>query len=81
MNTVFVVQHLHVLPGGEEDVKMIGVYKNLTDAEAAVDWLKRQPGFALAPNIVDPGGEDIEGFYVGEYVLGEDHWTEGFVTV
>ena len=32
MKSVFVVQHLNILPGGEDDVKMIGVYATREDA-------------------------------------------------
>lgn len=60
---------------------MIGVYRDQTKAEAAIARLKLQSGFSLAPSVVDPNGADIEGFYISEYVLDEDHWTEGFAKV
>ena len=71
INAVFVLQHLHALPTGEEDVKLIGVYASQASAEAARDRLRRQPGFAQQP----------DGFTIARYEIGKDHWTEGFVTV
>jgi hypothetical protein len=84
MKTVFVVQHLHVLHDGQENVKMIGVYSSLEAARAAVDRLKGQPGFRDYPRLVDPLTDtdaDASGFYIEAYPLDKDNWTEGFVTV
>ena len=82
MKSVFVVHHVHELPGGVEDVKLIGVYRTLSAARAAVDRLATQPGFSKYPNTVERGetGES-QGFYIDEYGLDKDHWTEGFVTM
>lgn len=80
--SVFVVQHLHTLPSGEEDVKMIGVYSNRQAAEDAVRRLRLQAGFCDFPKIIDPlTDQESDGFYVEEYEIGKDHWTEGFVTM
>lgn len=85
MNTVgsvFVVQHLHLLPGGVEDIKFIGVYRSADSARSAVERLRKQPGFHDFPRIVDAANDsDEQGFYVDEYQLDEDHWVEGFVTL
>jgi hypothetical protein len=82
MQCVFVLQHLHILPDGEEDVKLIGVYRSLIAARAAVDRLRSKPGFCDYPRIVDPiTDEDKQGFYIDEYPLDKDHWPEGYVTV
>jgi len=82
VESVFVVQHKHTLHGDYEDWKMIGVYRTLDRAKAAVDRVSVQPGFAKHPNIIDPeaSGED-DGFYVSEHELDRDNWTEGFVTM
>ena len=81
MKSVFIVQHLHTLPHGEEDVKMIGVYKSLEAAMAAVDKLKVQLGFRDNPRVVNPEiDDDPDGFYIDEYQLDTDHWEEGFIT-
>jgi len=68
---VFVVQHLHEMDDGEENVKMIGVYSTREIAEQAVERLKLQPGFSDIP----------EGFYIDPYPLDTDHWTDGYVTL
>jgi hypothetical protein len=68
---VFVVQHLHVLEGGEEDVKFIGVYSTQDAAQRAVDRLRLKPGFCDTP----------DGFSIDRYTLDGDHWEEGFITV
>jgi len=67
---LFVVQHLHVLNDGEEDVKFIGVYSSQEAAQKAVDRLKLKPGFCDTP----------EGFSIDPYTLDEDNWTGGYST-
>ncbi|WP_225563077.1 hypothetical protein [Rhodanobacter sp. DHG33] len=62
-------------------MKMIGVYRTLDAAKAAVDRLSTRPGFAESPVVVDPDTNQVDGFYIGEYELDEDHWTEGFITL
>lgn len=71
MASVYVVQHVHALPGDIEDVKFIGVYASELDAQRAVAKLRTAPGFREHP----------DGFSVDCYELNKDHWTEGFVTV
>ena len=81
MESVFVVQHLHLLASGEEDVKFIGVYRSLESARAAVMRLRDQPGFKEHPRIVEPDVDDDEqGFHIDRYPLDKDHWSEGYVT-
>jgi hypothetical protein len=81
METVFVVQYLHVISEGKEDIKFIGVYRTSQSARAAIDRLSVQPGFRDDPHIIDPLNDDCEeGFYLDEYALDKDHWAEGFVT-
>jgi hypothetical protein len=67
---VFVLHHVHEMPSGEEDVKMIGVYSSPASAEQAIERLSKQPGFR----------KTVEGFQFDCYTLDEDCWTEGFVT-
>jgi hypothetical protein len=81
MKSVFVLHHLHVLPHGEEDVKLIGAYSSKAAAIAAVARLKDQPGFRDFPNIVGPSDEENQGFNIDEYGIDMDHWPEGYVTV
>jgi hypothetical protein len=68
---VFLLWHVHDLPSSEEDAKLIGVYASAEDAERAKQRVLPQPGFRDAP----------DGFQVSRYTLGQDHWTEGFITV
>ncbi len=81
MKTVFVLQHLHVFPSGAEDNKLIGTYGFRESALAAIDRLKVQPGFCDYPRLIDPLIDDEEsGFYLDEYELDKDNWSEGFIT-
>lgn len=68
---VFLLWHIHEMPDGEEDVKLVGVYATEQDAEAAERRALRQPGFRDLP----------EGFQTDRYEVGKDHWTEGFITI
>lgn len=82
MHSVFILEHLNILPSGEECVKFIGVYRTRDAAIAAVERLRLQPGFCKYPRIVDNDTvEDARGFQIGEHELDKDHWTEGFVTM
>jgi hypothetical protein len=69
MNSVFLVWHTHEV-GGESDEKLIGVYRSREDAEAAITRLSDRPGFR----------DTLNGFEITEYVIGRDHWVEGFVS-
>jgi hypothetical protein len=81
-NSVFVVQHIHILPGGNEDIKLIGIYRSAQSAQAAVERLKIQPGFRDNPTLINPDIDEHEqGFYIDEYILDSDHWPLGFATV
>jgi hypothetical protein len=80
--TVYVLQHPHLLPGEVEDIKLLGVYASEADALAAVSRFRLQPGFQDFPKIVNPlVDDDLQGFHLDAYVLNQDHWQEGLVTV
>ena len=82
MDSVFIVDHLNVHPSGHEDLKCNGVYRTYELAHAAVERLKTQPGFCDKPELINPEiDEDEAGFYISEYKLDKDHWTEGYVTM
>lgn len=68
MASVFVLQHVHAMENGDEDVKFIGVYSTREKAQAAVSRVGREPGFSDEP----------EGFHVDEYQIDRDHWSEGY---
>ena len=81
MKTVYLLEHLHILPDESEDIKTIGVYRSKEEAIAAIERLKNQPGFLEFSKLIDPSIEDYgDGFYLQEYELGKDQWTDGFVT-
>jgi len=66
--TVYVLQHTRPKDDGEEHVKLIGVYSSKSAGQAAIERLRKQPGFSEYPNE----------FYLDPYDIDEDHWTEGF---
>ena len=68
---VFVLWHIHKLPGGDNDEKLIGVYSSQEMAESARETAIQLPGFK----------ETTDGFQIDRYEVDEDHWTEGYVTV
>lgn len=82
MKSVFVLEHLHTQSDGEECWKKIGIYLTHDDALIAIERIKTQPGFSDYPHLIDHSDHNcIHGFNIDEYLLNEDHWTEGFITV
>ena len=71
MTKVYVLQHVHSLEDGAEDVKFIGVYSSRENALATIARLSRAPGFSDAP----------EGFCIDEYQVDKDQWVEGYSTI
>ena len=71
MTKVYVLQHVHSLEDGEEDVKFIGVYSSRETAQAAIARLGQAPGFSDAP----------DGFHLDEYQVDKDQWVEGYSTL
>jgi hypothetical protein len=67
---VFLLHHVHALPDGREDVKLIGVYSTLERAEEAMRRTLSLPGFRDAPDC----------FHIDAYGLDQDHWQEGYTT-
>lgn len=53
-----------------EQIKTIGIYSSKEKAEQARERYKTKKGFNRFP---------IDCFYISEYELDEDHWTDGFV--
>ena len=54
-----------------DDLKTLGVYSSEQAGQARIEQAKSLPGFDTEPDC----------FLVTRYILDEDHWTEGFVTV
>jgi len=69
--SVFIVHHVRQLPDGHDEVKLIGVYASPTRAQEAIDRTRPLKGFRDHP----------DGFTVNRYVVGQDHWQDGFVTL
>jgi hypothetical protein len=68
---VYVLQHIHEMGRGVEDVKLIGVYSSRENAQATIERLSRTPGFSDA----------VAGFHIDEYQIDQDQWVEGYSTV
>jgi hypothetical protein len=66
--TMVVLWHVHEMPNGDEDAKLIGIYSTEQKAEQAIERLRVQPGFRDFP----------DSFEVSDYELDKDHWSEGF---
>ena len=70
MTKVYVLQHVHSLDDGEEDVKFVGAYSSRENAQTAMGRLAEAPGFSGA----------LAGFHIDEYELDKDQWVEGYST-
>lgn len=82
MNHVFIVQHVHLLDGEGENVKLLGVYSSREEAIAAISRFRQLPGFRDFPEMADPLKPGlIEGFCIEVFELNQDSWSKGFVTV
>lgn len=71
MKYVYVVQHSYEVDVYDE-IKFIGVYSSEENAKSAVNRLKNKEGFSSFPENC---------FYINKYLIDEDNWTEGFITV
>ena len=71
MTRVYLLQHVHALEDGAEDIKLIGVYSSRENAQAATARLAQVPGFSDGP----------AGFHIDEYHVDRDQWAEGYSTV
>lgn len=69
MEAVFILHHVRSDDEYGDDAKLIGAYQTESDARAATVRLSSQPGFVDHP----------DGWQIDRYVLGQDHWTDGFV--
>jgi hypothetical protein len=70
VDSVFLLWHVHHIADGNDDEKLIGVYRTEDEAGAAISRLRDKPGFSQTP----------DGFQIVSYTLNEDHWTEGYVS-
>jgi len=70
MDIVHLLWHSHPTGVGENNEKLIGVYRTEEEATLAQNRISRKAGFAEYP----------QGFEIAKYCIGEDHWTEGYFT-
>ena len=72
---IYLLQHSHEIEIGAgvkaDETKVIGIYSSYENAERVKNRFKVKQGF-------NRFSEDC--FYIDEYELDQDHWTEGFVT-
>ena len=68
MNSVYVLRHVHIVDGRDNE-KLIGIYRSEEDAKAAIKRLKLKPGFK----------ETQDGFSIHNYLLNRDSREDGFV--
>lgn len=68
-NTVYVLEHVAEYENGREDIKRIGIFANLEDAQSAQNQVKDKSGFREFP----------DGFHIDELMVGFVSWKEGFV--
>jgi hypothetical protein len=80
MNSVFILNHLHVHPDADED-RLVGVHCAREVALAAIEKLRKTPGFCECPDLqfqAPDGSAELGGFYISERVLDETRWPDGF---
>ncbi|WNL46177.1 hypothetical protein RKE25_00665 [Dyella sp. BiH032] len=68
MKKVYILEHSRENADGEDEYKVIGAYETMADAEDAKSRAVLRPGFKDYP----------DDFNIVEYVLGQDHWVDGF---
>jgi hypothetical protein len=67
---VYLLMHARELEDDAEEIKTLGIYSSEETVEAAILRYRELPGFRDYP----------EDFFVSEFEVDEDDWTEGFVT-
>ncbi len=70
MTKVYLLWHIHAVCGGEDDQKLIGVYSTWSNAEAAIELLRAEPGFKDFP----------DGWKIFEYTVDKTGWTKGLIS-
>ena len=69
LKAVYLVNHAYEDAAGCDEVKFIGAYSSRAAAMAAVERLRKQPGFRDRP----------DAFHIEACELDRDHWPEGYV--
>jgi hypothetical protein len=79
MNDVYILYHIGIDASGEQDVRLVGIYRSEAAATMAVNRLKKKPGFRDFPNIIDPARDQGPGFNINRYRLDDDsNWSQGY---
>jgi len=84
MESVHLLQHLHVHPDGDEDYRLVGVYGSRSRAISAMEQLSAMPGFREFSELVSDVGElgprpdGGSGFYLVEQMLDQTRFGDGF---
>ena len=73
--SIYFLQHEYS-DDGYDYVTNIGIFMNYNDAKKVMEELKKSPKYIEK---TDGLYADENGFNIDEYLLDEDHWTEGFV--
>lgn len=66
VESVFLLWYVQKQDDDSEAGLLIGVYRTIADANAAIDRLKSKTGFVPAP----------EGFRINRYELNRDNWED-----
>ena len=74
MTQLYLLEHFKIGPDDEcndnvPDIKQIGIYSTLENAQAAIARLSKKTGFRDWPN----------GFRIDAKTLNQDRWSEGFI--
>jgi hypothetical protein len=66
--SVYLLCHDYETPTSLDNGKILGIFGSEADALKAQATLASKPGFFEYP----------DGFTIGQYIVDDDHWTEGF---
>ncbi len=64
---VYYLKHIRKIDGYDE-LKSLGIFSSKKEAEEAVEYYKKLPGFK----------DFLDGFCINEYEIDKDYWIEGF---
>jgi hypothetical protein len=71
MKSVFLLQHSYERTEDCEETKIIGIFSSKEKVEECIKKFKELDGFKDYPDC----------FFVDEYEIDKENWTEGFVTM
>jgi hypothetical protein len=71
MKSVFLLQHSYERTDGYEETKIIGIFSTKEKVKECIKKFEGLDGFKDYPDC----------FFVDEYEIDKENWTEGFVTM